>query len=120
MQNKQPKQKHKLHQATSVQVKGNHKHNPFSPISISTYYFVHAPIAKKQPNLINSHSAPPNLSATTFRSSKLKNTNTKQSVDNNNENNYNIPSDDCFVILDLPDSSHNGKKLSLLSPSLVY
>eukprot|EP01083_Nonionella_stella_P255958 877853_1 len=39
--------------------------NRFSPIAISTHYFIHSPSAKNQPNLLKSHSSPQYVSQRT-------------------------------------------------------
>ena len=58
-----------LQNATSEKVRGNHtSHHSgshhMSPITISTYYFIHAPNAEDQPNLLSSHSAPAHMTQT--------------------------------------------------------
>eukprot|EP01083_Nonionella_stella_P285875 973043_1 len=86
----------KLQPATSVRVKGNHSSNPFAPISISTYYFIHAPNAQNQPNLLHSHSAPPKLTHKAL-GNLLREHKNNQQKDNTNNNNDNI------VELSLPE-----------------
>merc|ERR1719461_1573201 len=47
-----------LQNTLSEQIRGNRTFHDESPIAISTYYFIHAPNAEDNPNLLQSHSAP--------------------------------------------------------------
>ena len=81
----------------------NRSSSRVSPITISTYYFIHAPNAKEQPNLLQSHSSPQ------FRSIQKKSAEIKRiepqpqtTIDENQEQN-NIY--DSVVSLDLPTAN---------------
>ena len=98
-----------LQNTLSEKVRGNHTSNALSPITISTYYFVHAPNAEKQPNLLQSHSAPANHTKPPILNTQAVHDVFPRKISEDTD-------DDVVIDMDLPEFCRNGT----LSPGTMY